>query len=33
MSDEERLLLSHLQDLSDRADQAGIYTFSGFLSL
>ncbi len=33
MNDEERLLLSHLQDLSERSESAGIYTFSGFLSL
>ncbi|MBR6405450.1 MAG: hypothetical protein IKS18_04550 [Lachnospiraceae bacterium] len=33
MNDEERLLLRHLQDLSERAQQSGIYTFSDFLSL
>ena len=33
MTDEERILMRHLQDLSDRAEQSGIYSFSGFLSL
>ena len=33
MNDEEKLLLTHLRDLSERSDRAGIYTFSNFLSL
>ncbi len=33
MTEEERLLLGHLRDLSERASRSGIYMFSGFLSL
>jgi hypothetical protein len=33
MTDDERMLLSHLSDLQKRADRTGVDAFSGFLSL